>query len=169
MSYGYMDNGPEEQEAVSKGAALLDRILPGWHNEIDLDQLEMGSGEMCMMGQLFGTGVESKLAEEMYPKELAAARKSYGYRGDRQNADDPEDGYGISTIFASISDSLIGRLMRRAGIKTGPQTISDNVSEQYRALQHVCSGHDNRCLWAEEVASRVAKDKEGKRNVKKKH
>ena len=167
MSYGYMDNGPEEQEAVSKGAALLDRILPGWHNEIDLDQLEMGSGEMCMMGQLFGTGVESKLAEEMYPKELAEARAMYagGNKKYKYEGYEIEDGFGISGVFKSISDSFVGRLIRKARIRTS----TAKTQEQYRALQHVCSGHDNKCLWAEEVASRVAKDKEGKRNVKKKH
>ena len=166
MSYGYVDNGPEEQEAVSKGAALLDRILPGWHNEIDLGQLEMGSGEMCMMGQLFGTSVESQLAKKMYPEELKKAQALYA-GGTEKYKPEPyeiEDGYGISAVFRSISDSFIGKLIRKAGLSSRTKT----TQEQYRALQHVCSGHDNKCLWAEEVASRVAKEKEGKHAKSKK-
>jgi hypothetical protein len=37
---------------VAKGAALYDRLLPGWPRNIDPDQLDMGSGFWCTAGQL---------------------------------------------------------------------------------------------------------------------
>lgn len=41
-------------EPANRGAELLDRIRPGWHNEIDLDTLEVSDFERCVLGQLYG-------------------------------------------------------------------------------------------------------------------
>ncbi len=41
-------------ELVANGAALLDEHLPGWHERIDLDTLDISSCDKCMLGQLFG-------------------------------------------------------------------------------------------------------------------
>lgn len=37
---------------VAKGAAELDRILPGWEQKIDLDELRLESDCNCVLGQL---------------------------------------------------------------------------------------------------------------------
>jgi len=40
--------------AAYAGALLLDEERPGWENEIDVDQLDMGHGGHCILGQLYG-------------------------------------------------------------------------------------------------------------------
>ena len=66
------------QEMVNRGAALLDRILPGWHKRLRLDKLMMKDINLCVLGQLFGTDTEMALAREMYPKEFID-RNNCGY------------------------------------------------------------------------------------------
>lgn len=39
---------------VKRGAALLDRIRPGWAEEIALDELAMETCDRCIVGQLYG-------------------------------------------------------------------------------------------------------------------
>lgn len=39
---------------VEAGAALLDRIRPGWLDDIDLITLDLADPECCMLGQLYG-------------------------------------------------------------------------------------------------------------------
>ena len=39
---------------VAKGVALLDEKRPGWEREIDLDALDIKSGERCVTAQLSG-------------------------------------------------------------------------------------------------------------------
>jgi hypothetical protein len=39
---------------VRRGAALLDRVRPGWAREIDRDRLAMESCDRCILGQLWG-------------------------------------------------------------------------------------------------------------------
>lgn len=45
--YEYVTNAP-------KGAALFDRVAPGWADRIDLDALEMSSIFNCAVTQLYG-------------------------------------------------------------------------------------------------------------------
>lgn len=41
-------------EAALNGAALLDRVCPGWYADIDLDVINMGDAENCILAQVFG-------------------------------------------------------------------------------------------------------------------
>ena len=131
-----------EKAAVHKGAKLLDKILPGWHTKVNLERLNMGSGTMCMMGQLFGDRVEGALAKEMYPDLMEEVKKEHldGY-----TRAFPGWGYNDETNATSI----IRCLMDKLGIHN---------KAYFEALDRVCSGHDNKCLWAEEIAARSAKE-----------
>lgn len=40
---------------VARGAALLDRVAPGWYDSIDLDHLALDSSTSCVLGQMFRT------------------------------------------------------------------------------------------------------------------
>lgn len=143
----------QEKSAVAKGAKLLDKILPGWYKQVDLSKLDMGDASLCMMGQLFGAGVEAELAEEMYPGELEKARKSafrYMYS--------PNYDMGYCTAFPGTgSGGVVSRIMRKLGLAKAP-----SQDPQYKALAKVCMGHDNSCIWAEEIAKRMEKDEEAK-------
>lgn len=41
-------------EQVARGAAVFDEMLPGWHQWINLDRLDISSCEDCVVGQLVG-------------------------------------------------------------------------------------------------------------------
>lgn len=42
------------QARVEKGIELLDGINPGWRNGVNLNLLDMGSCEFCILGQVYG-------------------------------------------------------------------------------------------------------------------
>ena len=128
----------KERQAVSQGAKLLDKLLPGWHKKINLQKLQMHNATLCMMGQLFGDGVEGKLAEKMYPEEMAEARKheNMGWRR----------AMGGIAYGERWGCNLVKKLLTKINLSA--------KTAHYRALVHVCRGHDNRCLWAEEIAER---------------
>lgn len=42
------------EQRVARGAALLDRVNPGWWKRIDLERLSLGSCKRCVLGQLYG-------------------------------------------------------------------------------------------------------------------
>lgn len=43
------------QKAVEYGARQMDRLFPGWYMKINLDTLNLVMGNVCIMGQLFGS------------------------------------------------------------------------------------------------------------------
>ncbi len=42
-----------ERDAVTAGAAWLDKVKPGWNELINENNLDMGHCELCIIGQLF--------------------------------------------------------------------------------------------------------------------
>lgn len=42
-------------ERVARGVELLDRVRPGWAKEVDLDRLDVGRCDRCVLGQVFGS------------------------------------------------------------------------------------------------------------------
>lgn len=40
---------------VAKGAADLDRLMPGWYHAVDVTDLNMHSCTRCVLGHVFGT------------------------------------------------------------------------------------------------------------------
>ena len=50
-------NRPESLSTrVRRGVALLDEKVPGWHQRIDVDELDLRFCTTCIVGQLFGPG-----------------------------------------------------------------------------------------------------------------
>lgn len=41
------------EQRVANGAAQLDKMIPGWENRIDLDELDIRVGCRCIIGQLY--------------------------------------------------------------------------------------------------------------------
>jgi hypothetical protein len=42
------------EDRITKGAALLDRVWPGWADKIATDRLAMHTCHECILGQLYG-------------------------------------------------------------------------------------------------------------------
>lgn len=40
---------------TSKGAKLLDGVMPGWANKINVETLDLSGARMCILGQLYGS------------------------------------------------------------------------------------------------------------------
>jgi hypothetical protein len=40
---------------VRAGMAYLDRISPGWREDVDIDNLKMSSDSRCIIGQVYGS------------------------------------------------------------------------------------------------------------------
>lgn len=51
----------EAQIKVARGATYLDRVRPGWYNEIDVKTLEINDCHECVVGQLTKGWHPSKL------------------------------------------------------------------------------------------------------------
>jgi hypothetical protein len=47
------DKQHDVTQRVARGAALLDAQVPNWRDRIDVDRLNMRSGEDCVLGQLY--------------------------------------------------------------------------------------------------------------------
>ena len=148
----------DEREKVAKGAKLMDKILPGWHNQVNLDKLEMESGAMCLLGQTFGVHHERSLAKEMYPREFeeAVSKMSVESGCDYQSMY-RDRGYHMATgqLIGSTKRSqgrggLVAKIANKLGL-----TDSATAAEA-EALFAVCAGHDTKCEWAEEIAARRA-------------
>ena len=62
-------------DAVKRGAALLDRVSPGWYRRVNVDTLSMVDMEFCIAGQAFGLndgnyGVASRYRDVMKGLDL---------------------------------------------------------------------------------------------------
>ena len=42
------------KKEIKRGAKLLDVARPGWDKNINLEMLDMGDSEFCILGQLYG-------------------------------------------------------------------------------------------------------------------
>lgn len=45
---------PSKRDLVLKGAALLDRVRPGWEKGVDVETLDIRSHNKCVLGQTYG-------------------------------------------------------------------------------------------------------------------
>ena len=43
------------EQQVQRGAVLLDALRPGWRKSISVDVLDLSSGCLCILGQIYGT------------------------------------------------------------------------------------------------------------------
>lgn len=127
----------EGRDAVRRGALVLDKVVPGWAERIKLEKLDMMDINLCVLGQLFGYDVETSIAKEMYPKLWNDPAYEVG------------SGYGKGR-------KIIPRIL---GIETDSIATSHDV--ELIALNNACGGVNNRCLWAEEVAMRLAGESDG--------
>lgn len=42
------------ESEVKRGMELLDKLRPGWRDEIRVDYLDLGCCSLCVLGQVFG-------------------------------------------------------------------------------------------------------------------
>jgi hypothetical protein len=68
---------------IHEAIALLDRKNPGWRDSIVLDELRMGDGEHCVLGQVYGdydVGMTKLFTKRKRDAEgFRALAESYGF------------------------------------------------------------------------------------------
>jgi hypothetical protein len=96
---------------VARGAALLDEQVPNWRDRIDVDRLNMRSGENCVLGQLY--------LNEYGKHDWSAGLRALSLTVDDANEDDDvlipvgdSASYGFAVFddefesFTAVSDAL---------------------------------------------------------------
>lgn len=127
------------KDVVKCGAQLLDKLVPGWHKRIDLERLNMVDINLCILGQLFGYEVELALGKELYP-DLWEKYNGLAYCG-----------YGIGLyLLGEVTNACYGNNLYHLNAAT-------EETDAY-FLTKACAGGIDKCVWAEEIAERLAKD-----------
>lgn len=121
-----------DRETVTRAARLMDKLVPGWAQRIQLEKLNMKDVDLCVLGQLFGTNVETAIAKEMYPELWAEHNQGCGYGTGK---------HMIPRLLGEDADVLT--------------VVHPKSSEDSTILYTACCGWANECFWAEEVAERL--------------
>jgi hypothetical protein len=53
QAWGHVLADPISRERVTRGAAWLDKVAPGWERKLDLSILDIEDGAACVCGQVF--------------------------------------------------------------------------------------------------------------------
>ena len=69
----------EARERVSRGAAHLDRVRPGWHERIDVGTLTLHDPCGCIVGQLCGTGGQFRVGLKQLAMRSVAEARALGF------------------------------------------------------------------------------------------
>lgn len=94
-----------EQERVTRGAAWLDDVKPGWFTIIDLTTLDLGYAYRCVAGQVFA----SEAAESGKCCGFCYATRTLRDDG----VDDPDKKYGF---VAAGSDLWVKAIAARRSV-----------------------------------------------------
>lgn len=59
---------------VTAGAAYLDTVRPGWHDDVNLDHLDVATATDCVLGQLYGNYPNAPLFDGITRPNLLPVR-----------------------------------------------------------------------------------------------
>ena len=59
-------------ERVARGAALLDQHMPGWENKVNLNILDIGLMDDCILGQCYGRYWDGARALKVFGRSSAS-------------------------------------------------------------------------------------------------
>lgn len=99
--------------AVKKGAYLLDEKYPKWHESIDLDILDLGRADLCILGQL---GREHSRSYETELDFLGIKAEEYGFSLDMESVElptEPEDWAKRPSQWEILTDLWINQIRLR--------------------------------------------------------
>ena len=125
-------------ECVDRGIDLLDRAVPGWHNKIRVDMLNLSSRSYCVLGQV-------RPGEENYVYEHEYERDGAGYMKGRQAS-------VLTRVRGVVAEDLWGGGRQIDTAHYGferPDRYSARPYEYYSMLTE---------LWAAEVKKRQGAD-----------
>ena len=106
------------KEEIARGIKLLNRINPGWVNQIDLDKLNMTSSFDCIIGQVYGDYCKGITRLE---KTYYCDRYEYGFTANDQY-----------TLTKEWKDAIIN--IRSSSVKSKSNSILDTKPENHNKL-----------------------------------
>jgi hypothetical protein len=133
-----------EREAAANGATLLDERMPGWHDKIDLDRLDLASEKTCVLGQLFPVKITTQRWRDYGFATLDAAVSS-----ERDYHSDP---VAFMSEKVCVANYAAGKVVLLAGETPSDYGFDVNDYSGARATRY--GGLD--AAWAEEVKKRQA-------------
>lgn len=113
-----------------RGARLLDKRIPGWHNKINTEELKMDSCYRCVLGQIYG----------FYTRGLHQVFGSTA--DDREELEHEEVLYGFVALNSEMFDGIheyevltatwkaeILKRREREKMNLTPHTVADTIRE----------------------------------------
>lgn len=82
-------------DRVAKGAALLDRELPDWAREIDLERLDITQVDDCILGQLYTSWADGMISLFGSGCVGTPVGSDHGFNLTPFEWDEYNDGYGV--------------------------------------------------------------------------
>jgi hypothetical protein len=130
----------DEAACVARGAALLDEKLPGWHERIDLEILDLSETSVCVLGQLFEEPIKVPLW----------VRQRFSARADALTAGYPEE---VADELVCDSNYFAGVYVLGLGQADAREYgFNVRVSEDYETYYTTYEGLD--LAWGAEVQRR---------------
>lgn len=86
----------EEKATIRRGAKLLDKMRPSWFKSVSIQKLDLGSCDLCVLGQLYDNGTKNGydrgldlLKEKLDSPEYAfIISDEYGFSSSEECADE---------------------------------------------------------------------------------
>ncbi len=93
------------EQRIRNGMALLDVKVPDWMEKIDLEKLNIGDSEYCVIGPLFGHYLHGR---QLHSTSVLGLNLSYYWWGYRHGFDGPYEEMESLTIAwrTAIADRL---------------------------------------------------------------
>jgi hypothetical protein len=104
------------KERAARGAELLDKMYPGWHNNIDIFTLDIAYGEQCVIGQLFGSfNKHLKRLDHVIPEDK---EHKFGFNMRRPCKD---------KTWAKLNKAWIKEILKRRRLTADIEIVRDEV------------------------------------------
>jgi hypothetical protein len=104
-------------ERVARGAALLDRECPRWHDRIDCDRLDMSDPRSCLLTQAFRP---RKFGDSVAALGLTSRLVEHGLAPTAAGRDDGGMITGAEVWFADLEAAWIAAVAARTGQDASP-------------------------------------------------
>jgi hypothetical protein len=97
---------------VAKGMKVLDKVQPGWHNNIDLQNLKLSWCGSCVLGQLYGRYLEglSYVSREAGDEDIRYAPYEYGFTIPFSKSEPSRESLAWRNLEEAWRKQLIARL-----------------------------------------------------------
>jgi hypothetical protein len=86
-------------DRVARGMAFLDRVMPGWETEVEVNKLNLSSGCRCVLGQIF-----HRVANELDTySEYRGSFEGYGFTDEKLGENLTRRGFDLDILALRVS------------------------------------------------------------------